>query len=234
VNQTPSEVRAVVERYERRDVGDLYSMTRPEILPAFQERQRGLLKLLRCHAPKSFEELRALEVGCGTGGNLLELIQLGFDPAHLVGSELLHDRVARARHKLPAGTKIHEGDAAALPFEAASFDIVYVSLVFSSLLDDGFQSQLASRMWTWVRPGGGILWYDFVYDNPSNKDVRGVSVSRVRQLFPEGRLIVRRVTLAPPISRFVCKVHPFAYQLLNTIPLLRTHVLCWVGKREPT
>ena len=45
--------------------------------------------------------LRLLEVGCGAGGNLLELLRLGFAPAHLSGIELLPERLALARDVLP-------------------------------------------------------------------------------------------------------------------------------------
>jgi SAM-dependent methyltransferase len=225
-----SEADAVVERYRRREAGDLYSMLRPEVMLSSQERQRGLLSLLRRHAPAPLQTLRVLEVGCGMGGNLVELIQLGFDPSNLVGAELLPDRAETARQRLPAHLKIYDGDALGLDIEPASFDIVYVSVVFSSLLDDAFQKRLATTMWRWVRPGGAVLWYDFIYDNPANKDVRGVSLRRVRSLFPQGEVFTKRVTLAPPISRRVCRVHPFAYHLFNCISMLRTHVLCWIGK----
>lgn len=231
MSETRSEVDAVAERYGRRDVGDLYSMLRPEVLLAFQERQRELVGLLRRRAPARPADLRLLEVGCGMGGNLLELLQLGFSPANLTGSELLSQRARQARSVLPDAVTIHEGDATALSFEPATFDVVYVSLVFSSLLSDEFQERLARCMWSWVRPGGGVLWYDFVYDNPANRDVRGVSLQRVRALFPGAEVVARRVTLAPPISRRVCRVHPSAYRVLNLLPLLRTHILCWIGKR---
>ena len=135
-----------------------------------------------------------------------------------------------ARGQLPATTVVHEGDAAALPFAEGSFDLVYQSTVFSSLLDDAFQQRLANAMWRWVRPGGGVLWYDFTYDNPRNPDVRGVPLARVRDLFPSGRIDARRVTLAPPISRRVCRLSPAAYGLFNALPFLRTHLLCWIAK----
>lgn len=75
-----------------------------------------------------------------------------------------------------------------------------------------------------------MLWYDFTFNNPSNPDVRGVSLKRVRELFPQGRVSVRRVTLAPPISRRVVRVHPAMYGVFNALPLLRTHVLCFIEK----
>ena len=47
---------------------------------------------------------------------------------------------------------------------------------------------------------------------------------------PEGWLQVQRVTLAPPIARRVCRLHPSLYTVFNTIPLLRTHLLAWITK----
>jgi hypothetical protein len=38
--------------------------------------------------------------------------------------------------------------------------------------------------------------------------------------------------LAPPIALRVCRIHPSLYGLFNAFPFLRTHVLCWIGKRE--
>ncbi len=79
---------------------------------------------------------------------------------------------------------------------AGSLDIVLVSTVFSSLLDDAYQQRLADAMWRWLKPGGAVLWYDFTVDNPRNADVRGVPLRRVRALFPQALMRHRRVTLA--------------------------------------
>jgi hypothetical protein len=46
-------------------------------------------------------------------------------------------------------------------------------------------------------------------------------------------LQARRVTLAPPLARTVTRVHPALYGWFNALPILRTHVLCWLGKSGP-
>ena len=230
-----NEAQAVAQRYARRQPplkDGRYSKFKPEVYLGAQERQRVLMAILSHHAKAPLDELRVLEVGCGAGGNLLELICLGFNPENLVANELLPDRVALARRNLPTACGLFEGDAAALEFEDAHFDIVYQAGVFTSLLDPEFQQYLASCLWRWVKPGGGVLWYDFVYNNPANPDVRGVPIRRVRELFPEAHIAFKRVTLAPPISRRVCRLHPFAYHVFNVFPWLRTHVLCWIGKKR--
>jgi SAM-dependent methyltransferase len=224
------EPQAVVDRYARRADGDRYSFFRPEVLRGVQERQRVMLALLQAHGHTDLPALRVLEVGCGAGGNLLELLRLGCDPARLAGVELLPERHARARAVLPAALPLWCGDALALDIADGSRDIVLQSTVFSSLLDDAFQQRLADAMWRWVAPGGGVLWYDFTVDNPRNRDVRGVPLRRLRQLFPQARIDARRVTLAPPLARALCRLHPALYGLANALPPLRTHVLAWVGK----
>jgi SAM-dependent methyltransferase len=220
----------VAERYARRQVGDRYSMLRPEVWQMVHERQRAMLTLFARHGVRELPALRLLEVGCGQGGNLLELLRLGFRAEHLSGIELLPDRVAEARRCLPAALALHEGDALQAPIAEASQDLVFVATVFSSLLDDAFQQRLADAMWRWVKPGGAVLWYDFTVDNPRNPDVRGVPLARVRALFPQGRIDRLRVTLAPPIARLVCRGGAGWYSVFNALPLLRTHLLAWVEK----
>lgn len=227
-----SETDLIAQRYARRGAAGMdgrYSKLRWDVCLSFQERQRALIDLFGRYAP-SLHRLRVLEIGCGYGANLMELIWLGFDPARLVGNELLADRADVARRNLPDCCEVIEGDACTLAFPDGAFDIVYQSTVFTSILDAQFQRRLAECMWRWVKPGGAVLWYDFIHDNPSNPDVRGVPIRRVKELFPEGKYIIKRVTLAPPISRRVCHVHPLAYHIFNVIPWLRTHVVCWIGK----
>ena len=230
---TGSEAGAVAQRYARRAAGDLYSPLRPEVWLGLQERQRAMLRGFAARGVTDLGGLHIAEVGCGAGGNLLELLRLGADPGRLTGLELLPDRHAAARHVLPAATTLWLGDAMQAHADVlapASQDVVLQSTVFSSLLDDEFQQRLAARMWSWLKPGGAVLWYDFTVNNPRNRDVRGVPLRRVRELFPLGRVAASRVTLAPPLARLVCRWHPAFYPLFNSLPLLRTHLLAWVHK----
>ncbi len=230
---TADELSAVAQRYDRRkaEVGaDRYDPTNSAVSMAHQERERALIRWVQTSGLTPVRDKTLLEVGCGSGSNLLQLILLGFRPANLLGNELLEERAAQARERLPGATRIAVGDASSLDLGTERFDVVFQSTVFSSILDGEFQSRLARRMWALTKPGGQVLWYDFTYDNPRNPDVRGVPVARIRALFPEGTLSVRRLTLAPPIARPLARIHPSLYTLANLLPLLRTHVLCSIRK----
>ena len=227
-----NEPNRVRERYERRkrDPRPLYHPLDPSTYMRVQEKERKLIRLLVSCGLTPLRDKRVLDVGCGSGGDLLQLVRLGFDPHKLVGCDLLEERADAARHRLPAACSVLTGDASTLSFEEESFDIVMQSTVFTSLLDIDYQQQLADRMWQLTNEDGGIVWYDFAYDNPRNPDVRGIRLRRVRELFPAAEVRVWRTTLAPPISRRVTPIHPQLYSVFNALPLLRTHLLCWIAR----
>lgn len=231
-----SELQAIAERYAQREqrVGalDRYSLLRPEVWQMLHERQAATLRLLapRVATLGPVADWRATEVGCGAGGNLLDLLRMGLRPQHLSGIELLPERLEAARAALPASVRLLAGDASRADIAPGSQQLVMQSTVFSSILDDDLQRRVADAMWSWVAPGGAVLWYDFIVDNPRNPDVRGVPRKRVRALFPQGRVEWRRVTLAPPLARLACRLHPGAYGVLNSLPPLRTHVLALITK----
>jgi len=223
----------IVARYERRlqeKDPNLYELIRPDVCMTIQEKERALIRWIRTCGIQPVQTKRVLDVGCGTGKTLEQFLRLGFEPANLVGSELLEARLKAARAHLPAALDLRLGDAMELDCPDESFDIVTQSTVFTSVLDRTFQTNLAERMWRMTKPGGGVLWYDFTFDNPRNPDVVGIPLRRVRELFPRGSMRHWKLTLAPPVSRWVTRISPALYTVLNTLPILRTHVLCWIEK----
>lgn len=230
--EAEAEAEAVRARYLRRAKlpPDLYSAFRPDVLLAQQGRERAIVHCLKETQLIDVGRRSLLEIGCGGGGGLMQFLRLGFRPEHLAGNELIDERIAVARSLLPPTVRLFQGDACRIDLGTEQFDIVHQSTVFSSILNREVQDFLAQRMWSLVKPGGGVLWYDFVYNNPHNPDVRGVPLARVNALFPEGRLRYWRVTLAPPLGRVLAPIHPLLYSAFNAIPWLRTHVVCWIVK----
>ena len=221
---------AMAARYARRGAPERYSFLQPDVWQAVQERQRAMLGCFKRAGWTTLADKQAIEVGCGAGGNLLELLRLGCMPERLTGIEFLPERAAHARHVLPAALRLIEGDATQADIPPGSQHLVLQSTVFSSLLDTATRTALAAAMWRWLAPGGAVLWYDLRVNNPRNADVRGVQLTEVRALFPQARVHARRVTLAPPLARAVCRVSSSLYPLLNAVPFLRTHVLAWIEK----
>lgn len=221
---------AIRERYARRAAlpADRYSVFAPDVLRRAHAFERSLVHLLAAKGIRAPDSKTVLEVGCGEGINLLQLIRLGFNPARLIGNDLREDALSVARRILPSSVRFAAGEASGLDLGDESFDIVMQSTVFSSILDDTMQAAVATRMWTLTRPGGAVLWYDLARDNPWNRDVRGVPLERIRTLFPDAEITAQRITLAPPIARAA----PWLYGVLDALPFLRSHLLCWIAKRR--
>jgi ubiquinone/menaquinone biosynthesis C-methylase UbiE len=165
-----------------------------------------------------------LDVGCGHGQWLADLIKWGARPENLSGLDLLPERIAAAQVRLPRSVQLETGSATALPATSGSQDMVVLSTVFSSILDQETRRRIAAEVLRVLRPTGGlVLWYDFFVDNPRNKDVRGVSRKAIRALFPKCAIDLRRTTLAPPIARRVAPRSWLACDLLDALWMLRSH-----------
>jgi|CXWL01.1.fsa_nt_gi SAM-dependent methyltransferase len=229
-----AETQAIRDRYSKRhdDSDPRYDPLQPWMYMMQQERDRAWIRWIQEANLTPLHEKRLLEVGCGIGDNLVRALMLGFEATHLTGIELMPDRMERARARLPQGAELLLTDALEAVVPKNHYDVVLQSMVFSSVLDEGFRARLAARMWEWVKPGGGILWYDFTYGNPQNPDVRGMTLRDARQLFPSKNMKAWRITLAPPLARWFTRIHPVAYSVLNAVPWFRTHLLIWIRKER--
>jgi SAM-dependent methyltransferase len=240
-NPAGDEPAAITRRYARRAADPAAtardSLLHPATAAMLAERQRVLWAMLTRlgWAADELPHRRVLEVGCGDGGNLLDLIRGGCDPARMVGVELLADRAALARARLPAACTVLHGDLGLLAPDGTGtprhpalsppgFDLVLLFTVLSSVLDPAARQALADAAWRCVAPGGAVLVYDFIVDNPRNPDVRGMPVAELRRLWPLAAGVdVRALTLAPPIARRLGRATPWAYGLLAALPGLRLH-----------
>lgn len=217
-------------------VADRYAYTREDVQFRYQRRTRSVLRLLRDAGLLPLSKCRILDVGCGRGDWLADFEMWGARRADLAGidqdpvrARAAHARFAALRDESGVvdapGADIRQGDASMLPWPDQSIDLVVQSTLFTSVLDAATREQIAAEMMRVLRPNGAILWYDFTYDNPANRAVRGVSLPEIRHLFPGFHLRSTRITLAPPLAR---RIVPWSWHLaeaLEGLRFLNTHVL---------
>lgn len=226
-----SEIDRVREAYARRaerGADDRYALTDPANLYLFQRRERALLRLLRDHGLLPLGDKRILDVGCGNGSVLRDFVRWGAAPEHCAGVDLLEDRIASARELSPAAFALRAGSATALDWPDACFDLVLQFTLLSSVLDNGARRAIASESLRVLRPGGAIVYYDFIW-NPGNRDTRGLRMRDLRALYPGCTIDARRTTLAPPISHRITRLSWTAARLLEAIPLTRSHYLAVIS-----
>ena len=228
---TAAETERVRAAYARRPARDArYSWFLPGHLYLMQQRDRAVLDALARHGLADLEGMRVLEIGCGDGNWLRDLVRWGATPERLVGVDLLADRLREAVRRGPPGSGFAQVLGGELPFRAGSFDLVIQSTVFTSILDPAVRAAVAGEMLRVLRPGGRVLWYDFHVNNPANPDVRAVSHAEIRGLFPGCAVDARRVTLAPPVARRLAGWSWLACRALELLPFLRTHSLAVITK----
>ncbi|HEY9013771.1 MAG TPA: class I SAM-dependent methyltransferase [Gemmatimonadales bacterium] len=198
----------------------------------FQERERNVLGLLDRYGLMPLAGRRILEVGCGTGKWLRDLIAWGAEPENVFGVELLQGAATRARRLCPQAVTIECGNAAELHFESSSFDIVLQATVFTSVLDEEMKQAMAAEMIRVLRPKGVILWYDFCSKSPRHSYVRPVTRNDIQRLFPGYQLDLRRVSLATPLARSLAPKAWTLCSILSRIPPLCTHYLGAIHRLE--
>jgi ubiquinone/menaquinone biosynthesis C-methylase UbiE len=163
------------------------------------------------------------------GGELRNFIRYGASPENLFGIDLLPDRIGIAK-KISPNIDFRCGDASEIPYEDESFDMVLQFTVFTSILDKGMKRSIATEMLRVLKPDGIVLWYDYHMNNPKNPDVKGVKKQEIYELFPGCLIDLKRITLAPPITRLLARHSWFACYLLERLKVFNTHYLGVIRK----
>ncbi|MDH7515014.1 MAG: class I SAM-dependent methyltransferase [Bacteroidota bacterium] len=197
-----------------------------------RERRTLTARFLERYAPHGIGTLDILEVGCGEGQVIAELIGMGADPSRVTGVDILETRIGKARDKIP-GVRFLAMDAAAMDFPDGSFDLVVLFTVLSSVLDDGIRKRIAGEIDRVLKPGGAVLCYDMRVRNPANPNVRGVGRRTMAALFPGYTMHACSLTLLPPLARRLGPLTPILYTTLASVPFLRSHLMVMLVKGAP-
>ena len=230
------DVRRLKEEYGRRRQDAAYhckySIFNPGQLFMLQSRQRNLLEALNQTGITDLADKSILEVGCGGGGVLREMLALGADPGLLYGVELLPYRCVDAKRNLPWAS-ITQADGRFLPFESSRFDLLLQFTMFTSILDAAVKQCIAEEMLRVLRPDGVIVWYDF-WLNPTNPQTKGIRLSEIRNLFPGCTVLAQKITLAPPIVSRLIRFSRLFCEILEAIKIFNTHYLALIKKINKT
>ncbi len=220
-----SDSERIVIEYERRDrqvPADFYAMTRPVNMQLHLQSLRACVSLLRGAGQLPLSGKRLLDIGCGTGGWLLQFAQCDAEPALMAGIDLSKERIDRARKRLPQAD-LRVGCANRLPWPDQSFDLVTQFEAFTSILSTDLKHEVAREMMRVLKPDGAILWFDFRVSKPGNRQVKAIRKSEVLELFKGCQVRSKSALLAPPLARMVVGRCWIAGEILHLVPFLRTH-----------
>jgi len=195
----------------------------PEVLFQTLAYEASFVRALRdiLHEPK---EACVLDVGCGGGGDLYQLLRIGYDPSNITGIDIQEERLAGAQKLYPQGRFLH-ADATRMSFENGSFDLVFESTMFATLPNDRERIAIAAEMVRVCKAGGYLLLMDWRTPKPGDRSYKALTRKELQALFSVGsatRLLgIYKGALVPPIGRFLSKHLPGLYFMVATlVPLL--------------
>jgi ubiquinone/menaquinone biosynthesis C-methylase UbiE len=232
MNYAGTELAQIAAEYERRAreiPADYYSWASAGNLLMYTQTMRAVIGMLSREGLFPLTGLRIADFGCGDGTWLLEYMQWGAQASDLAGIDLMPERIARARERVPQAD-LRQGSASELPWPDHSFDIVSQFLVFMNMADPALKGAVAGEMLRVLRPGGAILWFDLRVDNPRNPRAHGVRAAEIRKLFRGYRVRLAPALLAPPLARRVAGWSWPLADALQSVPWLCTHYAGLVRK----
>ena len=105
--------------------------------------------------------MSVLDVGCGTGANLVPYIEAGCETFGLDASEAM---LTQARNRLSGASHLTLGDAASMPYDDNLFDIVRASM-FLHELAPVVTDDVIREMIRVTAPGGSLVLVDFATED---------------------------------------------------------------------
>ena len=193
-----------------------------------QHFERDLIGALAQHGFHELSSYRILDVGCEDGAFLRRLLVFGAHAHRMAGLDPLPERVVEAKRKL-SRLDVRPGTPNHLPFEPASYDLVFQRGILSTIQSAAERMQVASELARMAKPGGLVVSYEPRGDRPprllAGEGGWGVRAGELAVLFPGFTLDVRRVTLHPPLARALAPRSWLLCELLTTLRPLRTYEL---------
>lgn len=208
------ETRGWYDTYYEKKGTDRNSLLRnPEVLLQTFAHDMSVVNALRS-LPIIPGTAKVLDVGCGAGGSLGNLVRLGFMPSNMSGLDILEERIRGAQVRLQ-GADWRIGDARSMPWETQTFDLCMASTMFIQLTDDKIAREIAREMLRVTKSQGHILLVDWRYSRPGDESYKALNKRRISQLFDTDSLTsligVWNGALVPPIGRLLSRRCPALY-----------------------
>ncbi|HEY8953994.1 MAG TPA: class I SAM-dependent methyltransferase [Candidatus Dormibacteraeota bacterium] len=161
---------------------------------------------------------RVLEVAFGPGYLAIELARLGrFDVTGLDISHTFVKIASQNAQEAGVSADFHQGDAAVMPFEAESFDLIVCQAAFKNFVHPG---SALSEMYRVLRTGGTAVIQDMSSDASHadiEREVEAMKLGRVSSFTTKGTLeMLKRRAYSPAKFELLAQESPFHTCTIST------------------
>jgi ubiquinone/menaquinone biosynthesis C-methylase UbiE len=226
----PGDRERIDDLFKKRDhLAKRYSLDKPGNRFNFDILRSRIANHIR-NAFGSLNSSRILDIGSGELFWVEEMISFGFNRENCFGSDLLAWRLKEGVKK---GRKVKAITCSAdrLPFSSNSFDLVSQFTMMTSILDSNSRIDIAEEMIRVLKPGGFILWYDFRFNNPRNRNTRAIEKEEIGRLYGPMNIVLENITLFPKLARIIPESLAPMLKFFYMFPILRTHYLALIGPK---
>jgi len=122
-----------------------------------------------------------LDIGCGDGYSLREMLRLGFRPSNCYGIDAMSGRIAEAKELSPTTMHYEVGDAKALPYPDKKFDVILLYTILSSVESLEDRTKIMSEAKRVLAPNGTIIVYEQNETINSDRE-KGVSKKELTEI----------------------------------------------------
>ncbi len=197
----------------------------PWNVAVLRERHKALAHCLKLIDRKQkLHDLEMLDVGCGNGLFINEMIGMGIDPGRVCGLDLFQDRIDSARSHVPASVTLQRADFLTIRPEA-KYNLICLCTTLSSIPEDGARVKFLKHTRQHLKAGGFLLIYDFDRSRSWSKSVFVKPITTdVIATESATRLLWRaRVTPSFFLGHRLTRRLPWINPILFWLPPLKTH-----------
>jgi ubiquinone/menaquinone biosynthesis C-methylase UbiE len=219
----------IYEAYER-DPARIRAWSEGPSVAFFRRRKWKAIRELVAELSPVRGARRFLDLGAWNGVDTVHLLDMCPEGGTVVALDLLEHPLRKAR-QLSARLDCVVAHASSLPFPNDAVDLIYQSTMLSSVLSSVRRTAILGEIRRVLAPGGLFISFDMRYTMPLNRGVRRVSLAELKAFFREWSSKARTTTLLPPLLRRLAPLSETACAALESIPVLRSHLL--FGARKP-
>ena len=202
---------------------DLWSIFNPMPLYSHQKKEKMLLKLLKPYK-NAISSFKILDIGCGHGDLLHQLIMYGANLYNLYGFDIRFDTVKAGKTQYPFLNLINS-NAQMLPFQDNTFDIVCLMTCLSSIPDQSTKRNIVKEVDRVLKKGGFIVYYDLKSPRYINNNLKGIPKSELLSLFPNYNITLYSTTLNCGLVKRIINISWLVTEIIEKIKVFNTNYI---------